>query len=227
MAMHNFDQFADDYVKINDQFSSFFREDTTYFARYKASYVARLVGTNFAGKILDFGCGIGLVSNRLHELLPAAHVDGIDSSQASITRARTDTDGGPKVRYFDSEADLDREYDVIIMANVLHHVPPGDRQSVLAHVFSLLGATGAVVVFEHNTWNPLVMRIVKKHPFDQDAAFLSPMETARLVRAAGFSVRTDFIVFFPSFLKSLRRLEPRLRYLPIGGQYACVGRKGA
>jgi len=223
--MHNFDQFAEDYVAINDRYASFFREKTDYFAAYKAAYVARLCSVAFDGRILDFGCGIGLVTNRLGGLLPLARIDGVDSSAASIARARSGATDPSRICYFESETELTGSYDIVVLANVLHHVPASERPAVLGRVFGLLNRGGRVVVFEHNTWNPLVMRIVRNHPFDRDAVFLPPSETARLARAAGLMPRIDFIVFFPAFLKMLRPLERYLRMLPIGGQYACVGTK--
>jgi 2-polyprenyl-3-methyl-5-hydroxy-6-metoxy-1,4-benzoquinol methylase len=222
--MHNFDQFAEDYVAINDRYASMFRTNTDYFAAYKVSFVARLVGKQFAGRILDFGCGIGLVSNKLVVALPLATVHGVDSSSASIARAKENAPEPSRSRYFESDGELvDGTYDVIILANVLHHIPPAERSSVMARVFALLRPGGRTVVFEHNTWNPVVMRIVKNHPFDRDAVFVPPTETTRLMRNAGLRSSLHFIVFFPGFLKVLQRLEPYLRFVPMGGQYACVG----
>ena len=221
--MHNFDEFADDYVAINDRYSSFFREKTDYFARYKAAYLARTFGAEFQGRILDFGCGIGLVTNRLPAVMPLASIDGIDSSPASIARARTDAGPDSSVHYYQSETELAGRYDGIVMANVLHHVEPAHRTDVMGRAFDLLNPGGRLVVFEHNTWNPLVMSIVTRHPFDRDAVFLSPREAATLVRNAGLEPCVDFIVFFPAFLRAFRFLEPSLRWLPIGGQFACIG----
>lgn len=225
IQMHSFDDFADDYVAINDRYSWFFREKTGYFADYKASYVARLVGPSFTGAILDFGCGIGLVTNRLTARLPLARIDGLDSSPASIARARRDAHANARVRYIESDDALAPPYDVVIMANVLHHLAPVERESVLRRVHELLAPGGRLVIFEHNTWNPLVMLIVRKHPFDSDAVFVSPREASKLVRSAGLTPSIDFIVFFPAFFKIFRPAERHLRWLPIGGQYACIGRK--
>jgi len=224
--MHNFDQFAEDYVAINDRYASLVRENTDYFASYKASFIARLAGARFSGTVLDFGCGIGLVSNKLVTALPAATVHGVDSSPASIARARATAPQSDRVHYFESDAGLaDATYDFVILANVLHHVPPAERPSVLKRVFMLLKPGGRVVVFEHNTWNPVVMHIVRNHPFDRDAIFVPVTAAKRLLSEAGLSTKVHFIVFFPGFLKMLQRLEPYLRFVPFGGQYACIGKK--
>jgi len=223
--MHNFDQFADDYVAIHDRHSSFFGEATDYFADYKARYVERALGRDFAGRILDFGCGIGLVTKRLAARLPKATIDGVDSSSASIARARSESTGEARIRYCESETELNGAYDCIVMANVLHHVEPADRPDVMATAARLLSPNGRVVIFEHNTWNPVVMHIAKRHPFDTDAVFLSARESAALLRGAGLRTHIEFIVFFPALLKALRVFERYMWFLPIGGQYACTGMK--
>ncbi len=62
--MH-FDRFAGDYRQVLDRSVAVSGEDSTYFAEYKARYLRRLLGNNFSGKALDFGCGIGLLSGFL------------------------------------------------------------------------------------------------------------------------------------------------------------------
>jgi len=57
-------------------------------------------------------------------------------------------------------------------------------------------------------------------PFDTNAISLSPPAARRLLREAGFEIiQTDFLFFFPRYLRWLRSLEPRLTRLPLGTQY--------
>ena len=66
---------------------------------------------------------------------------------------------------------------------------------------------------------------MRRIPFDHDAVTLSPPESRRMVRAAGFELlQMDFFVF-PHFLRWLRGLEPRLARMPLGGQYQLLCRK--
>ncbi|PYX98120.1 MAG: hypothetical protein DMG71_01290 [Acidobacteria bacterium] len=73
--MH-FDQFAADYKQVLDKNVALSGEDSEYFAEYKARYLARRLSPDFTGKILDFGCGVGLLSRSLKKNLPAAKLDG-------------------------------------------------------------------------------------------------------------------------------------------------------
>jgi hypothetical protein len=67
------------------------------------------------------------------------------------------------------------------------------------------------------------MRLV---PFDADAILVWPHEARRLLRENGFEILgTDYLFFFPRFLAPLRRLEPHLAWLPLGGQYLILCRR--
>ena len=62
--------------------------------------------------------------------------------------------------------------------------------------------------------------------FDRDAITLNPLQAKRLLSAAGFELLlTDYLFFFPSFVKALRFLEPCLLHLPLGAQYQVLCRK--
>src|ERR1041385_2818988 len=84
--MENFDVFAQDYKDILDKSLRASGETGEYFAEYKARFVAGCLGKDFSGKILDYGCGIGLLSEFLVKHLPSAVVHGYDVSAASIAR---------------------------------------------------------------------------------------------------------------------------------------------
>jgi hypothetical protein len=63
--------------------------------------------------------------------------------------------------------------------------------------------------------------------FDREAVTLSAPGARRLLTENGFEViRTDFLFVFPRALAALRRLEPALAALPIGGQYLVLARAG-
>ncbi len=219
-----FDRFAEDYAPILDQSIAVSGEDSTYFAEYKALYLRRLLGSFFSGKILDFGCGVGLLSRYLRKHLPAARLDGFDLSHDSISKV------DPAIRaqgLFTSESNaLGHAYDVIVVANVMHHVPPQQRPGVIQSLAARLGRGGLLSIFEHNPANPVTRWVVERCPFDDDAILLPPTETAGYVTTAGLQLKQrDYIVFMPSFLAWLRPLESSLRWLPLGAQYVTVAAK--
>jgi 16S rRNA G1207 methylase RsmC len=61
-----FDQFAGNYERVLDKSVAISGEDLSYFAQY----LARILGASFAGRVLDFGCGIGLLSAFLKKYVP-------------------------------------------------------------------------------------------------------------------------------------------------------------
>ena len=67
MSSTNFDHFSSNYKELLDRSVALSGEGSEYFAEYKASYIARMVGKDFRGKILDYGCGDGIFLNFLNE----------------------------------------------------------------------------------------------------------------------------------------------------------------
>ena len=115
--MH-FDQFAADYKQVLDKNVALSGEDSEYFAEYKARYLARRLSPDFTGKILDFGCGVGLLSRSLKKNMPAAKLDGYDISCASLSCIERElTSEGT---FTNDLLQLGEDYDLIVIANVLH-----------------------------------------------------------------------------------------------------------
>lgn len=221
-----FDQFAGDYKQVLDQSIAASGEDSSYFAEYKALYLARILGATFSGKILDFGCGVGLLSGFLKKHLPASRLDGFDVSRESI--ARIDHALSGQGVFTSAEDQLARDYDLIVVANVMHHVVLQQRSQTVGGLANRLAPRGKLAIVEHNPANPLTRRTVDRCPFDKDAVLLRPSESESLIQHAGLKLlRRDYIVFMPHTLSRLRPLEPWLAWLPIGAQYAVLGEKHA
>lgn len=221
--MPEFDAFSQRYTHILDQCISFSGEGTEYFAENKALYIARALAPSFSGRVLDYGCGIGLLAKSLLRLLPGARVDGYDISAASLRELDPELAG--LGRFTDNTEELRSDYDLILVANVMHHIDPRDRPATFRALKERLVPGGRLMVFEHNPYNPLTRWIVKHCAFDKDAVLLSSRETLRHMAAAGFmSLRRDYITFMPGFLSSLRPWEAHLGWCPLGAQYAAVGR---
>ena len=224
MSPTKFDHYSDTYQDLVDGAVGLSGEGSEYFAEYKASYVARILGEGFRGKILDFGCGVGLLAELLRKHVPDASIHGYDVSAESINKISPDLlDQG----VFSSDLSrLEKDYDVVVISNVMHHVVPGDRQQLISEVAERLVCFGRLILFEHNPLNPLTQWAVRQCPFDDDAVLLHPSEAKKYLSGANLSVlRRDYVVFFPRMFSAFRRLEPALRWLPAGAQYAVIGEK--
>ena len=223
--MSGFDRYATGYKAVLDQSLGPWGASAEPFADSKAWYAARLVGVGFAGKVLDFGCGVGLVSRRLKRYLPAASVNGYDESRASIELV--DAELLAQGVFTSDRRDLCTDYDLIVVANVLHHVEPKHRQALCRDLYARLVPGGRLLVFEHNPFNPLTRWVVHRCPLDRDAILLAPQETVGHVRRGGFqSVNREYVTFFPRPSAWSRSIERWLGWCPLGAQYAVVGLKG-
>lgn len=217
--MAEFDGFAGDYRALLDaQVGS-----ALYFADAKAAFLARRFGRTFEGKVLDFGCGVGLVSAALQTRWPACRLTGLDPSTESLTLA---SDALPRpARLVCALEEAGAGFDLIVVSCVLHHIPRPDRAATIRSLAARLSPRGSLAVFEHNPANPLTRRVVATCPFDEGVELLWPGETRRWLQGAGLRrVDLSYISFVPPRLAPLRPLEALLTGLPLGGQYSMVGR---
>lgn len=221
--MTEFDAFAATYEQSLDASIGITGESFDYFAHYKAAYIARNIAPSGPARILDYGCGVGLLSKRLLALMPEKLIDGFDLSEESIARI------GPELQvqgtFTSEECLIGRDYDVIVIANVLHHVRPEERGELIRKVAARLRAGGKLVIFEHNPLNPLTRRAVSQCVFDEDAVLLPQRETQDYFESREFRVRRDYIVFFPRGLSWFRFLERFLAWCPLGAQYVVTATK--
>lgn len=133
------------------------------------------------GDVLDIGCGTGL----LHRYLPG-HITGCDLSQSALDQA---AERNPSVHYRRHDGAvlpfLDASFDTALAVTVMHHVPPAEWPSFLAEAKRILRPGGALIVNEHDPWNPMTRLSVKISPLDHDAVLLTARRTKRLMREAG------------------------------------------
>ncbi|MFN6107884.1 MAG: class I SAM-dependent methyltransferase, partial [Planctomycetaceae bacterium] len=116
-------------------------------------------------------------------------------------------------------------FDLAYAACVFHHIPAERHAGVLRELHRVVRPGGALMLYEHNPWNPVVVRVVRGCPFDERAILIPAPALRNKVREAGFTqVVTTHRVFFPRPLHALRWLEQWLGWLPLGAQYPVVGR---
>lgn len=166
-------------------------------------------------RVLEIGCGVGLLQRRLRPLL--THIWGIDPSIASLAAA-------PKGRRIAAEGlqlpFADESFHLVIAVCVLHHVPPDRRAAFLAEATRVTRRNGILTLCEHNPWNPLTRLVVNRCEFDRDATLLPLAESKRLLRGAGLGkVQSRYIHFFPWRGALWQRFERLLAPIPLGGQY--------
>jgi len=213
-----FDQYAEQYDRLMGEAIPDGLNEDGYFAEYKIALMAKLLAPNQPHRILDFGCGAGRSLPYLEQYFPDAELWGYDVSPASLEIAAQRV---PRAKLFSDWSTIgDTRFDVIIAANVFHHIPPQQREQALALCQQALNEGGQMFLFEHNPYNPATRWIFERCPFDADAEMFSLKTALQLTRAAGFSAtQQGYTLFFPRPLAFLRGLEPLLKHVPLGAQY--------
>jgi SAM-dependent methyltransferase len=217
-----FDEYAKGYDTALAQGLSATGESKDYFARHRIMWLSRCLRELFVRpqRIMDYGCGTGSATNFFFELLQPDFVMGVDTSDRSLELARQSFAGMGAEFLLNSDYKPDGEVDLAYCNGVFHHIPPSERDRELDYVRSSLRPGGLFSFWENNPWNPGTRYVMSRIPFDRDAVTIAPTEARTLLRKNGFRIlRTDFLFFFPNFLKSLRWMEPLLSGVPLGGQY--------
>jgi SAM-dependent methyltransferase len=226
-ANAEFDAYADNYDEALAMGLSITGEPKEYYASERVWWLAkRLAAAKWPVRtVMDFGCGTGSGVPFLFDGLGAKLVHGVDVSAASLETARKmhKRDG---TTFAMIEEPIGPTFDLAFCNGVFHHIPVAERLTAARYVYDALVPGGMFALWENNPWNPGTRYIMSRVPFDKDAITMTPPETRRLLRDAGFDiVRTDFLFVFPHLLRALRPLERMLAPLPFGGQYLVLARK--
>jgi SAM-dependent methyltransferase len=230
MDQAEFDRFADEYYDQHRENVAVTGESPEYFAEYKIRKLKQILGRSnvSVSRICDFGSGIGnsIPFFRMH--FPNALLTSSDVSERSLALS--------KRRYPESDNYLliekDRipsepdAFDVAFSACVFHHIAHDEHAMWLRELHRITRPGGLIAVFEHNPLNPLTVRAVNTCPFDANAKLIFARDLARRLSDAGWvSPRIQYNLFFPRGLSSLRPLETKLSWLPLGAQYIAFARK--
>lgn len=175
-----------------------------------------------AGRILEIGCGHGLLSTYLalesrHREVWGTDVDGTKIRAAERAAHRS----GADIRFLAIEpGELPQgPWDAIAVVDVLYLMEPPAQEQLLLGAASLLGPDGVLVVKEmdtHPAWKFTIMRLQElaavrllRITAGATLTFVPPAQTARWLSAAGLVVdsrRIDDGYPHPHHLLVARRL---------------------
>lgn len=218
----DFDDFADSYDEVVSRSLAVSGEDNRFFARRRIAWLREILSR--AGlepcRVMDFGCGTGTSIPFFFDLLGATSVIGVDVSSASLGVARREHGARAVTLKLRREYKPSAEIDLAFCNGVLHHIPLAERADALDYVRRAVKPGGILALWENNPWSPGARYCMRVNPCDRDAIPLSPVESHRLVRAAGFTVMgISYLFIFPRVLSWFRWTEPLLSRLPFGAQY--------
>jgi ubiquinone/menaquinone biosynthesis C-methylase UbiE len=218
-----FDSYINNYRQNCDNALWLSGESSDYFAQYKAQKIYQWFSKKISKgqKILDFGCGDGLMTFYISQLFKDSHVFGVDPSPESIKEAQK------KYTYIhfstnsETTTHLNFEnatFDLIYSAGTFHHIPFVMHQGYIDELMRLLKPGGLLTIFELNPLNPLTIYTFRNNQIDKHAQMLTPWYAFNL--AKNYKKSIQFVCFFPKPLKIFRHLEPFLSKLPLGALYA-------
>lgn len=173
-------------------------------------------------RVLDFGCGVGANLPAIAKAYPNATITAYDVSVKSVSLARLfNQQALPAVHYTDQISTLAiGAFDLVLLANVLHHVHPHERESLIGRARSLLSPEGALCVFEHNPYNPVTRHLVNTCPLDDDTELMTRHAVGRLLDCQGLRIfRSGYCLFTPPRFMLPAHIEAFLYWLPLGGQH--------
>jgi trans-aconitate methyltransferase len=166
--------------------------------------------------ILDYGCGDGLLMSFMHELFWHANIIGVDKPSVIATAKKEFPDlQFETIEFIDTCQPA--SFDLIYLANVLHHVPLNDRKILFKQLSTLLKPNGYLAIIELNPWN-LFSRI--RHaidPYELDAPLISSRRVKNLLPAK--NSRVKYYGSIPSVLLHNERMRLLSMYLPWGSWY--------
>jgi 2-polyprenyl-6-hydroxyphenyl methylase/3-demethylubiquinone-9 3-methyltransferase len=113
-----------------------------------AAFSATLAGWAKPERILDVGCGDGLSTRQLAIAFPFAQLVGIDVAPAVGKLFDGDRS---RVSFRSESVDAfvsahPASFDMVVLADVLHHVPPSGREALLRRACGALREGGLLVV---------------------------------------------------------------------------------
>jgi len=217
----NFDDFSSDYEnKILKSFGNI-DSNVSYYHSGKAKIAKRELASS-PNKILDFGCGIGSMLKFLKENFNSSKFYAYDESLKSLEHV--------KIKYPDVNCihslDTIEKFDLIFVSNVIHHVKSSERNDFFKKIYSLLDDNGRLLIYEHNPYNPITLKVVANCEFDIDAELINKKNLIKLCNENNFKLqKSGYIHFFPSKLKFFFNLERYLKWLFLGGHCICIFRK--
>jgi len=221
----SFDPFAATYQEIINDSVRASGEDFEYFVNLRVAMMKARLDRKVPGyrvsTLLDFGCGTGATERFLEEAFTTSRIVGVDPSVECLRLARLTSTKTRYIELIGTSLPLESgSIDLIYCNGTFHHIAPSQRNQVLNELCRVLPAGGFAFIYENNPCNPLTIRAMRVNPFDKDAHPIRLTELRKLCLHAGFEVvESWYYFFFPRFLRHLRRIDPLLGWVPLGGQY--------
>jgi trans-aconitate 2-methyltransferase len=175
----------------------------------------RRFGLQRGSRVLEIGCGIGTVTGLIARTVgDAGSVVAVDLSEKSVDVARRRLERHANVELIAGdvvEVALDRRFDVVVMPDVLEHIPIEDHARLFGRVRGWLEDAGFVFV---HIPNPFFLEWCHAHRPELLQVLDQPIHTAQLLERAepnGFYLHhlETYSIWVPEHDYQLIILKPR------------------
>lgn len=169
-----------------------YRRDRSWLA-FNAGIADRIVADIRPRRVLDAGCGLGMLVGKLRE--HGVEAFGIDVSEYAVGRMHASA--RPYSRVGSLTDDLPESYDLIVTVEVLEHLPAADAERAVANLCAHAGE----VLFSSTPFDRKELTHVNVQP---------PEYWAELFARHGFFRDVDYDASFmtPWAIRFRRRAEP-------------------
>ena len=225
----DFDRHGREYESGLDRALKFSGKGTSFFAEIRAAYILGLckkyLGNPAEKKVLDVGCGIGLIERQVATEFGSFH--GVDISEQSVRIAQA---ANPRCSFTvyngESLPFPDNSFDLVFSSCVLEYLTQPKLSEFFREMIRVLNVGGMMVVIQHNPFNPLTLLVLHRCEYDSVSNQYRKGRLEKMIRKTGMKIeKSEYILFFPFIGKWFRKLEVRLGWLPLGAQYAIAAVK--
>ena len=154
------------------------------------------------GKVLDAGCGTGVVASRLAD--DGYEVTGLDPSAGMLEHLKQ---RDPRVETVQGSATSlpfeDGTFDLSFCVAVMHHIAEADSvHTALGEMVRVTRPGGLVLVWDHNPRNPYWKHLMARVPQDDGSERLIPVGevVSGLVDGGGVILMSEQLGFVPDFV---------------------------
>jgi len=154
--------------------------------------VLRVLGRIAHARVLDLGCGTGLLADRIERQLPRATVVGCDFSRGMLGQARSNTEGVSLVQGSALELPFaDARFDAVVSTEAFHWFP--DQDAALREIFRVLVPKGRLLVSLVNPPLEIVSRAARRMSqlAGEPARWPTRARMRRCVEEAGLQVESQ------------------------------------
>lgn len=145
--------------------------------------------------VLDFGCGVGDLTNAIAEKVKAVHAIDTSSGMLEVARARASQRSIGNVKFAQSDlSDVDHPdgvFDVVTAFNVLHYVE--DTRAASSRISELLSPAGLFIsstacLDERISLLGTLALVLSKFKVMPDMKFYAESELEEMIASGGFQI---------------------------------------